>query len=419
MGLPPSGMRCHPSVVRLTVLALAACSPTSGPDQPAPTSDQRVILVSLDGFRADYLDRGLSPNLDALADRGVRARWMTPVFPTLTFPNHYTIVTGLYPAHHGIIANTIRDSALGIFRMSDTLANRNPAWWGGEPIWATAERQGRRAAAFFWPGSESGAGGRAPSRWLPFDDAFPDIARVDSVLSWASQPPGTAPSITLLYYSNVDHAGHDAGPDSPDVDSAIVQVDQMIGRLVSGLRESGLLDRTNIIVVSDHGMAPRPATKLIVLDDIISLNDVNVVEWSPVGMLVPAPGREDDVYQKLRVASPHLSVYRRDDVPERFHFRGSPRIPSLILVAEEGWSITSRSRVATWRAQGGGHGWDNALPSMRAIFVAAGPAFRSGTLVEPFQNVHVYALMARILGINPAPNDGSLDSVRTLLRAGW
>ncbi len=343
---------------------------------------------------------------------------MTPVFPTLTFPNHYTIVTGLYPAHHGIIANAIRDSALGVFRMSDTLANRNPAWWGGEPIWATAERQGRRAAAFFWPGSESGAGGRAPSRWLPFDDAFPDAARVDSVLSWASQPRGTAPAITTLYYSNVDHAGHDAGPDSPEVDTAIVQVDKMIGRLVSGLRELGLLDRTNIIVVSDHGMAPRPATKLIVLDDIISLNDVNVVEWSPVGMLIPAPGRDDDVYQKLRVASPHMSVYRRDDVPERFHFRGSPRIPPLILVADEGWSITSRSRVATWRAQGGGHGWDNALPSMRAIFVAAGPAFRSGTVVEPFQNVHVYALVARILGINPAANDGNIDSVRTLLRAG-
>ncbi len=410
-------MRCHPLLLLLSVLALAACSQASQPNGIAPSSDQRVILISLDGFRADYLDRGLSPNLSALADRGVRARWMTPVFPTLTFPNHYTIVTGLYPAHHGIVANTIRDSALGVFRMSDTLANRNPGWWGGEPIWATAEKQGRRAAAFFWPGSESGSGGQAPSRWLPFDDAFPDAARVDSVLSWASQPSGTAPSVTMLYYSNVDHAGHDAGPDSPDVDSAIVHVDQMVGRLVNGLRDLGLLDRTNIVVVSDHGMAPRPATQLIVLDDIISLNEVTVVEWSPVGMLIPAPGREADVYQKLRAASPHLAVFRRDEVPERFHFRDNPRITPLVLVAEEGWSITSRSRVATWRAQGGGHGWDNALPSMRAIFVAAGPAFRTGVVVDPFQNIHVYSLMSHILGLNPAPNDGNLDSVRTMLRS--
>lgn len=415
-GLPPSGMRCHPSLLLLSVLVLAGCSPAGRPDQPAPTSDQRVILISLDGFRADYLDRGLSPNLAALANRGVQARWMTPVFPTLTFPNHYTIVTGLYPAHHGIVANTIRDSALGVFRMSDTLANRNPAWWGGEPIWATAEKQGRRAAAFFWPGSESGAGGSAPSHWLPFNDAFPDAARVDSVLAWASQSPGTAPAITTLYYSNVDHAGHNAGPDSPDVDSAIVHVDAMVGRLVTGLRDLGLLDRTNIIIVSDHGMAPRPETKLIVLDDFILLDDVSVVEWSPVGMLIPAAGKEAEVIRKLRGASPHLAVYRRDEVPERFRFRDSPRITPLVLVADEGWSITSRSRVASWRTRGGGHGWDNALPSMRAIFVAAGPAFRSGAVIEPFQNVHVYSLLAHILGINPAPNDGNLDSVRTVLR---
>ncbi|MEO5826144.1 MAG: ectonucleotide pyrophosphatase/phosphodiesterase [Gemmatimonadales bacterium] len=416
-GQPPSGMSCHSLRLLLAVLTLAACSPAARQGQPAPSADQRIILISLDGFRADYLDRGLSPNLTALADRGVRARWMTPAFPTLTFPNHYTIVTGLYPAHHGVIANTIRDAALGLFRMSDSLANRNQSWWGGEPIWATAEKQGRRAAAFFWPGSESGAGGVAASRWLPFDDAFPDAARVDTVLAWASLPPGTAPAITTLYYSNVDHAGHDAGPDSPDVDSAIVQVDLMVGRLVSGLRNIGLLDRTNIIVVSDHGMAPRPATKLIVLDDIISLNDVNVVEWSPVGMLIPAPGRNDEVYQKLHVASPHLKVYRRDEVPERFHFRDNARITPLVLVAEEGWSITSRSRVASWRAQGGGHGWDNALPSMRAIFVSAGPAFRTGVVVDPFQNIHVYSLMTHILGLKPAPNDGSLDSVRTMLRS--
>ena len=408
----------HPQTL-LALLSFAACSFGSRPAAtPSPaTADQAIVLVSLDGFRADYLNRPVAKHLQRLARSGVRAEWMTPSFPSKTFPNHYTIVTGLYPAHHGIVANTIRDSALGLFRMSDTLAVRDARWWGGEPIWVTAERQGKRAANFFWPGSEAPISGIQASRWMKFDDNFPNAARVDSVLTWLSQPKGKAPSMVTLYFSDVDHAGHDFGPDAPQTDSAIARVDSMIGRLVAGLTARGLAQRVNVIVVADHGMQLTPADQLIALDDYISLDDVDVVDWTPVGAIVPKPGKFAAVYARLRNANPHLKVYAKGEVPARFHFNTNPRITPLVLVADEGWSITTRASVAGWKSNSAGHGWDNTVPSMRALFVAAGPAFRRGAVVRSFQNIHVYDLMCAILGLKPAPNDGSLDSTRAMLRS--
>lgn len=410
-------LRLPPSLVLCALVGgCAATVPVAGP--LSARSNQAVVLVSLDGFRWDYLDRGRSPNLAKLAARGVRAERLVPSFPTKTFPNHYTLVTGLYPEHHGVVGNSMRDPVLGAFRMSDTAATRDGRWWGGEPIWVTAEKQGQPAAAFFWPGSEAEIGGERPTWWMPFDDAFPNAARVDSVLTWLSQPEDP-PSIVTLYYSDVDHAGHDEGPDAPATDSAIARVDAMIGRLVEGLEARGLSDRVNIVVVSDHGMHPTPNDQLIVLDDHIALTDVDVVDWTPVGLVAPKPGKEESVYQRLSAASPHLKVYRKGEVPSRFHFNDNARITPLVLVADEGWSITSRNRVAGWRPKSATHGWDNMLPSMGAIFVAAGPAFKEGLRVPAFGNVHVYDLLCRILGLTPAPNDGSPDTTRAMLRGGF
>ncbi|MDX2192713.1 MAG: ectonucleotide pyrophosphatase/phosphodiesterase [Gemmatimonadales bacterium] len=396
--------------------AAAACAGVAPGGAPAPAAaPQAVVLVSLDGFRADYLDRGVSPNLAALAARGVRAEWLEASFPTKTFPNHWTLVTGLIPDHHGVVGNTMRDAALGSFSMSKLDAVRDGRWWGGEPIWATAERQGMRTAAMFWPGSESDAGGVRPSRWLPFDDRFPNAARVDSVLAWLTRPGAEAARLVTLYYSDVDHAGHDEGPDGPGVPVAIARVDSMIGRLVAGLAARGLTERVNIVVVSDHGMAASGADRLIRLDDYVSLEDVDVVDWTPVGMLQPKPGREQAVERALRGAHPHLRVYRRDELPPAFRFGKHPRVTALVLVADEGWNITTRERAAKWAAVGGTHGYDQRLPSMHAIFVAAGPGIRRGARVPGFANVHVYPLLAHLLGLRPAPTDGSLDAVRGVL----
>jgi predicted AlkP superfamily pyrophosphatase or phosphodiesterase len=381
-----------------------------------PPGRQAVVLVSLDAFRWDYLDRPNAVNLRRLASEGVHAQRMVPSYPSSTFPNHYALVTGMYPEHNGIVANTMHDATLGGFRMSDSVAVHTEAWWTGEPIWATAEKQGRRAGAFFWPGSEVGHGGVWPTRWMRFNDKFPNAARVDSVLAWLTLPDSQALSFVALYYSDVDHAGHTFGPGSPQVDSAIARVDSMIGRLMDGIAARGLSGRVNVVVVSDHGMVDVPSDHVIFLDDYISLDDVDIVDAGELGQVAPRPGKLEQVYRQLHGANPHLAVYRKSEVPARFHYDDNPRITPLVLMAELGWEMTTHARYTARKPSAGAHGFDNEALQMGASFIAAGPVFRSGFTAPPFQNVHVYDLLCHILGIKPSPNDGSLDSTMAMLR---
>jgi predicted AlkP superfamily pyrophosphatase or phosphodiesterase len=403
------------------LLVVAACR-TAGvsPQAPAPPHEA-ILLVSLDGFRADYLDRRWAAHLRELGQKGVRAHWLTPVFPSKTFPNHYSIVTGLYPEHHGIVSNTMVDPVTRRrFEISDTLAVRDSSWWKGEPIWVTAVRQGRKSATFFWPGSEAAIGGIRPTYWKRYDVRVPNAVRVRQVLDWLSAPPEQAVSLATLYLSDVDYAGHAFGPDAPQTDSAIARVDTAIGQLLAGLDQRGLAGRIDLIVVSDHGMAPASPERTVFLDDYIDLADVTIVDMSPVAALLPRAGEESETYRRLHDASPHLTVYRRSETPIRWHYRDNDRIPPIIAVAPEGWLISTHARRSNPRAsiERGTHGYDPELPSMRALFIARGPAFRSGVTVPAFTNVHLYALMTHILGLKPAQNDGSLDSVRAVLRDG-
>ncbi|MEO8448332.1 MAG: ectonucleotide pyrophosphatase/phosphodiesterase, partial [Gemmatimonadota bacterium] len=379
-------------VLVLLLAAAVAARSASAQRAPGSESDQRIVLLSLDGFRWDYLDRPEAVSLRALAGRGVRAERMIPSFPTKTFPNHYTIVTGLYPEHHGIVANTMWDSTIGRrFTMSDTSTVRDARWWGGEPIWVTAIRQGRKSAAMFWPGSEAPIGGILPTYYRRYDGAVPNVDRVRQVLAWLTLPKDRAPVIVTLYMSDVDGAGHQFGPDAPQTSAAIARVDQAVGVLARGLDSLGLAGSVNVIVVADHGMTAVSRDRSIYLDDYIELSTIDVVDWTPVGAIIPKPGHEAEVYERLRGKNPHLAVYRKRDVPARFHFNAHPRITPLVLIADEGWSITSHARQPV---DGGAHGYDNALPSMGALFAAAGPAFKRGLVVPPFSNVHLYDLMA-------------------------
>jgi predicted AlkP superfamily pyrophosphatase or phosphodiesterase len=406
---------------------MIACAKAPAPAPPAPVparapiGREAVLLVSIDGFRADYFDRPEAARLRALAAEGVRARWLTPVFPTKTFPNHYSIVTGLYPEHHGIVSNTIRDPKTGRwFRISDAHAVRDSSWWGGEPVWVTAVKQGLRSASFFWPGSEAAIEGVRPTYWKRYDASVPDAERVSGVLDWLSLPPDQAPSFVTLYFSDVDYAGHEFGPDAPETDSAIARVDSAIGTLLAGLDARGLAGRVDIIVVSDHGMTPLSPDRTIYLGDYLDLAGVTVVEASPVAALVPLLGREDEVYRRLRDAHPHLTVYRKGETPPRWHYRDNPRIPPILAVADEGWRISTQARReggAGRLLERGTHGYDPGAPSMRAVFIARGPSFPHGVVVPAFTNVHLYALMTHLLGVVPAPNDGSLDSVAAVLSA--
>ncbi|MFI5309778.1 MAG: ectonucleotide pyrophosphatase/phosphodiesterase [Gemmatimonadales bacterium] len=415
--MDPSASRPFAFARALAAAVLAACAGFHPGVSPAGPP-QRVLLISLDGFRWDYIQRPGAVRLRELARLGVRAERMVPVFPSKTFPNHYTIVTGLYTEHHGIVANAMRDPVLGVFGMGDSPSVRDARWWGGEPIWVTAEKQGVRTAPYLWPGVEAPIGGVRPHWFVKFDNPATRAQRVEAVLGYLAIPGDTAPRFVTEYFSDLDRAGHDYGPSSPQVDTAIVRVDSAVGALVDGIARLGLSDRVNVIVVADHGMAPLSRDRAIYLDDYVSMDSLDVIDWTPVGDFEPKPGRAAYVFSHLAGANPHLSVYRKGTLPARLVFNNHPHITPIVAIAEEGWKITTHERAnrAPATAWGGDHGFDPELVSMGAIFVAAGPAFRQGLVVPPFRNIHLYALMARIMGITPVKTDGSLDSVRTMLR---
>ena len=405
-----------PGITAVIAVTLAAVS--CAPSRTAPEQPPAVVLVSIDGFRSEYLDRYDAPHLRALAARGVRARWMAPSFPVLTFPNHYTLVTGLVPSHHGIVGNRMRDPSGARFYYRDTVEVRHSRWWGGEPMWVTAEKQGLPAASFFWSGSEAEIGGVRPRIWKYYREETPLADRVDTVLAWLTLPEPQRPRFITLYFSTVDNAGHDFGPRSTETQAAVLAVDSAIGRLVGGLAALGAGGRVNLVVLSDHGMAETSADRVVILDDLIDRATVDAVETGATIMINPLDGDTNRVLRALR-ASPRLKVFRADSLPAAWRFAGHPRIPAVVGVPDEGWLLLTRRAYDTMRAArstGGTHGYQPADTSMHALFVAAGPAFRSGQTVAPFGNIHVYELLCAVLGLQPAPNDGSRDSVRVLLR---
>lgn len=396
---------------------LAGCAGTG--TQSAPAEPRTVLLVSIDAFRPDYLDRGLTPNLSRIASEGVRAEWMNPSYPSLTFPNHYTIVTGLRPDRHGIVHNTMRDPALGGFKLSDRNAVGDGRWWGGEPIWVGAEKAGLRTATMFWPGSEAAIGGVRPTHWNEFDYGVSYEARVDRVLAWLDGPLAQRPRLVTLYFEKVDKAGHDFGPDSEQVNNAIAQADAAIGRLQHGLEAHGLLRSTDLIVVSDHGMAKIAPGHAIATEDMVSAADAALVSDGQSVGFVPRPGHERRAEAKLLGPHPHYDCWRKSELPARWRYGTNPRIPAIVCQMHEGWDAISRKKLneRPKDATRGSHGFDPALPSMRALFIARGPSFRSGATLPAFDNVDVYPLLARLLGIPAAPNDGDPDRLLPALRA--
>jgi predicted AlkP superfamily pyrophosphatase or phosphodiesterase len=398
----------------------SACYQYSEKDsRPIQNLQPTVILISIDGFRYDYWEKVKAPTLRQLAATGVRAKALIPAFPTKTFPNHYTIVTGLYPEHHGIVANTMYDPEFDAkFSMSNRPAVQDGRWWGGEPLWVTAEKQNQISGILFWPGSEAEILGVRPKYWKIYDEDFPNTARVDTILAWLNLPSQRRPTFFTLYFSDVDHAGHDTGPHSREVKTAILEVDAILGRLVQGLQARGIFDRVNIIIVSDHGMTEVTSDHVIYLDDYLDLEKVEVIDWNPVVALRPRTMNEDEIYQALVKAHPRLRVYRKGEIPARLHYNHHRRIMPVIGIADDGWKISRHGMRNTREGvyTSGEHGYDNALPAMRAIFIARGPAFKSGLVVAPFQNIHIYSLICAILKLQPARNDGNLDSVRAMLR---
>lgn len=415
-------------------LALAGCAarvPTRAVQTVAPvaspavakTAPVAVILISIDGYRADYLQRGLSPNLVMLAQQGVRARWMTPSFPTLTFPNHYTLVTGRYPDHHGIVANEMEDPAIRPdhhFTPSNRKAITDPRWWDGAmPLWVSVQQQGGHAATMFWPGSEAAIHGVSPDRWVPFDPNVSASARVDRVLHWLDLPISQRPRFITLYFGAVDRQAHRHGPDSAQVDAALRDTDAAVGQLIQGLRQRGLFDRMDIVVVSDHGMAAVRGSHRVYLDALVNPKHLRFMTLGAVAGIDPSPAFAARIEHRLLAAHPHMRCWRKRDIPARLHYGSNPRVPAIVCLAQTGWLITTReAKTGDESPMRGAHGYDNADPLMRALFVAEGPSFRRGYVAPPFPNVDVYPLLAHLLRVAPEENDGNYAAVTDMLVPG-
>lgn len=399
-----SPFRCLVTSLVLLTPLVSSCSAAESVPVVAPDP---LILISLDGFRWDYLELTDTPNLDRLIAAGVRAEGLIPVFPSKTFPSHYSIATGLHPGHHGIISNNMRDPRWPEpFGLSARDQVNNPRWWDGEPIWVTAQKHGLRTAVYFWPGSEAPIQGMQADVWFPYDDSVTWEHRVDTALSWLEQPAGERPDFVALYFEEPNSAGHRYGPEAAEALAAATAVDAAVGRLLEGFAAHGTLESTNIVVVSDHGMAQNAEERLIVIDDYIDLSREELFEFGALLQIFPAPGREDEIYEALVGAHPNLRIFRPADAPPEFHLYNHPRLAPIMGSPDAGWEVVPRGALEGGWAVVGDHGQDPSHPDIHGIFVAAGPAFESGATVGRIPGVDIYNILAAVLGIEPAANDG-------------
>jgi len=407
-------------MIRIILFLLALAGTLRAAPPPAPAAP--LLLISLDGFRWDYADKYLAADatLPTLRRNGVTARGLIPAFPSNTFPNHYSLVTGLYPAHHGIINNTFTDTATGdVFQSNLPRSATDPRWWGGEPVWVTAVKHGRKSAAAFWAGSEAEIKGVRPTYWRPFDYSLPFEQRLDEVACWLTLPADQRPAIICFYLEETNGAGHRFGPDSAELAAAVRLVDTRIAALLARIRTTGV--EPNIVVVSDHGMTATSKDRVVFLDEFLSRESVTVESDGSVLVLRPAGEKEDEILRRLALA-PHVRAYRAADLPVHFHLGPGARVAPIWVLPDDGWHISWRSSFDKLRQRytvngylQGDHGYDPALVSMHGFFVAAGPAFRRGVAIPALENVHVYNLLCAVLGIPPAPNDGDDRLVKAAL----
>jgi alkaline phosphatase D len=402
----------------LTVVSLPPACASPHPKAPVievPNADNRaeqlakhyVVLVSIDGFRYDYAKLYGATHLDAVAKEGATAPdGMLPAYPSVTFPNHYTLVTGLYPEHHGIVAMSFYDpQRKERYAFNDPKTVTDGSWYRGVPLWSLAEKQGMRAACFFWPGSEAEIAGARPSYYLKYDEKVPDEERVDQVVDWLKLPAAKRPHFVTLYFSEVDHAGHEYGPDAPETRAAVRHVDSMIGTLRAHLAKLHL--PIDLVVVSDHGMATEQGGWI----DLDQYVDFTGVETAGSLMYPDSEQEAAKLYAKLRIVSNKFKVYRRDRMPAELDYTGEPRIGDPVVVPTGPYSIRVHGPADSARdhpPNKGVHGYDpGSVPEMRAIFYAEGPDIRKGTKLKSFENVNVYPFLAEILGLNAPAIDGS------------
>tara|TARA_B100001996_G_scaffold15732_1_gene13052 strand:- start:3039 stop:4304 length:1266 start_codon:yes stop_codon:yes gene_type:complete len=403
------------------IFIIHACSKKLKPSEVDLSAiENTLILISIDGFRWDYLRYADTPILDEFINEGVQSQGIIPVFPSKTFPSHISIVTGRYPEDHGIVSNRMYDPVFNEYYYIGQ--NSKPVldekWYEAEPIWVTAEKQNKKAMMMFWPSSEAEIMGIRPTEYFVYNESISNSERINQILKWIDYPENKRGSFYSLYFNEIDTKGHQYGPNSNEVNDAIEKIDQTLGQLIDGLKSREIYNDINIIITTDHGMASTSKDSVIFLDDYIDLKDVEIVDWGPASAILPKV-EVKSIYSKLIDAHPRLDVYMKGDLPKELHYNNHRRIQPIIAIAHEHWSITDKKNYNSNpdRYSGGNHGYYSSYESMRGIFLARGPGFKNDYKGPGFSSIHLYELMCYLLKIEPVDNSGYLDSTRIYLTA--
>ncbi|MFC0878699.1 ectonucleotide pyrophosphatase/phosphodiesterase [Saccharicrinis sp. FJH2] len=390
------------TILLLVILAFsAACKPPKGNEKPA-----YVVVLSMDGFRWDYTSRTSTPAFDELAADGVKAEYMVPSFPTKTFPNHYTLATGLYPGEHGIVANSFyNDSLKKSYSLGNRAAVQDADFYGGEPIWVTAEKYGIKAATCFWPGSEAPIKGVRPSYWLKYDGSLTYQSRLDTVVYWLTLPYSQRPHLVMFYVDEPDHTAHSFGPDSKEVTEEISSLDNYLAAVQKKLFSLDIADSIDFILLSDHGMAK------VNMDKSYDLSQLLPAAWvvhqstsNPLALIDPAPGFADSIVATLNKVK-GIRAWLKKDVPAKYHYNSHPAIPGVVALADSSYTLYWKKYTLA-----ADHGYDPDTNSdMRTIFYAKGSDFKKDFINKPFSNRMIYPLITKLLGI---PTEKSLEALK-------
>jgi alkaline phosphatase D len=389
------------------IIAFLACNA-----QKQNNSDQYVVVLSLDAFRWDYSTMANTPNLNSIAQNGVTTKSFIPCYPSKTFPNHYSMATGLHPNNHGIVCNSFFDPELGYYSLGDRDAVMNANFYGGEPFWVTAENQGIKAATFYWVGSEAPVGGNYPSFWKIYDQKVPFENRIDTVIHWLTLPVEERPHLVAWYFHEPDGISHREGPTAPKTIAMVEMLDSLVGVFLDRVAKLPHAKQINIIIVSDHGMSEITPEKYINLTEYVDKDWFEYITGgNPVYGLTPKEEFRQQAISALK-SIPNLKVWERKEIPERLHYGSNPRIQDILIEADAGYSVglkpTSR------RYSGGAHGYDNENPDMHGIFYAQGPAFKKGYKHKSILNLNLYTIITHTLGLTPSKNDGDWEDVKEM-----
>lgn len=406
-------MKKHIKITGMLMLAVLLATGCTGKEKTVDTP--YVIMMSMDGFRWDYTEHYNTPNFDRIKKMGIKAESMMASFPTKTFPNHYTIATGLYPNHHGLVNNSFWTPSLEKeYRIKDRETVENPNFYGGEPIWVTAEKQDITSASYFWVGSEAPIKGIQPTYWKKYKHKFPFEQRLDTVIHWLSLPEEERPHLITWYVDQPDSHGHRYGPNTEELRPTIEYLDSLLGAFMEKAAGLPISNKLNIIITSDHGMGPTSSERRINITKYLDTSLVaHISGGNPVYNIFAKEESYDKVWEDISTI-PNVKAWKSAEIPQRLNYGSNPRCGDFVLTADSAWSISLRGTKKQYT--GGTHGYDNQNRDMHAIFYAYGPAFKQGYSQPTFNNIDIYPLICEILGINPAPVDGSLDNVASMLK---